>query len=301
MTKRPKHVELDRLTPEEVRAFKHEAGAVRARGAAQPRVIVAHGDSWFDYPIGTDIIDCLRKFHGYEVKNHAQAGDTLENLVYGTRFSPMDGYRALPSRFADVLDDLRSKRTRVLLFSGGGNDVAGEELAQFLEHAEVGLGVFRREHARHVIGVFFRKVLADMIRRASEASPSVQIFSHGYGYPVPDGRGIGLAIGLSFIGPWLRPALAAKRIDPRGEGVAIVRELIDLFNDMLASLDVEFENFHYIDLRGVVGTRASAWVNELHVRNSVYAAIADEFDARMRETGVWERRVGAQAAVRRRG
>jgi hypothetical protein len=217
----------------------------------------------------------------------------------------MDGYRAIPSRFADVLDDLRSTQARVLVFSGGGNDVAGEEFAQFLEHAAAGIGVFRRDHARHVIKVFFRRVLEDMIRRATEASPRVQIIAHGYGYPVPDGRGIGLAIGLSFIGPWLRPALAAKRIDPAGDGLAIIRELIDLFNEMLATLDVAFENFHYIDLRSVVGEGAKSWTNELHVRNSVYAKIADEFEARIRESGAIEavvaRRVSARAAGVERG
>lgn len=47
--------------------------------------IVAEGDSWFDYFPGTDFIDCLRKHHGYYLeKNYAKAGDTLENMIYGT-------------------------------------------------------------------------------------------------------------------------------------------------------------------------------------------------------------------------
>jgi hypothetical protein len=303
------YAKLDAMTPEQVRAFKSAAaGAAEITTAARrldrpakpERLIVAHGDSWFDYPIGTDIVDCLRKFHGYRVINHAQAGDTLENLVYGTRFNPTQGYRALPSRFEDVLDDLRRHKAKVLLFSGGGNDVAGEEFAQFLEHADANLGPFRRAHAEHVICVFFRRVLSDMIRRASDASPGVQIFTHGYGYPKPDGRGIGLAIGLSFIGPWLRPALAAKRIDPATDGVAIVGELIDMFNDMLAVVSQEHANVHHLDLRPVIGKGARAWINELHVRNSVYASIADLFDQRMREAGAWDGSAGARASRPRR-
>lgn len=296
MPSRRNHRGLDALTPEQVRAFKagaladtEGAPAARRLGArsAAERLVVAHGDSWFDYPIGTDIVDCLRKFHRYRVVNHARAGDTLENLVYGTRFDPRAGYRALPSRFEDVLGDLRRHRARVLLFSGGGNDVAGEEFAQFLEHAGARFGTLRRAHAEYVIRVIFRRVLSDMVRRATEAAPAVQIFSHGYGYPHPDGRGIGLAIGLSFIGPWLRPALAAKRIDPDTDGVAIVRELIDMFNDTLAAVANEHPNFHYVDLRAVVGDGVKAWVNELHVRNSVHAAIADTFAERIEGAVDW--------------
>lgn len=300
------HGGLDALTPEQVREFKADALActeaptarrLRGRPAAE-KLVVAHGDSWFDYPIGTDIIDCLRRFHGYRVVNHARAGDTLENLVYGTRFDPGRGYRALPSRFGDVLADLRKHRARVLLFSGGGNDVAGEEFAQFLEHAGADLGTLRRAHARHVIGVLFGRVLSDMVERATRAAPGVQVFSHGYGYPHPDGRGVGLGIGLSFIGPWLRPALAAKRIDAETEGASIVRELIDMFNDTLAQVARDHANFHYIDLRGVIGESPRAWVNELHVRNSVYGAVAGVFAERIERTVDWSVPPGVRAVRR---
>lgn len=294
MARRDRYAELDNLTPEQVRDFKRGASAPaaapqRAGARREQRLIVAEGDSWFDYPLGTDIIDCLRKFHGYTVINRAKAGDTLENMIYGTKFNPREGYRALPRSFHDVLADLKEHRPRAFLFSGGGNDIAGEEFAQFLEHAGTGLEPFRRAHALHVIDVFFRRGLERMIEEVSAAAPGVQIFTHGYGYPVPDGRGIGIAIGLSFIGPWLRPALAAKRIDHSNDGVRIIRELIGMFNDLLASLQATHANFHYIDLRGVVGEGARHWVNELHVRNSVYARIADAFHERMIAAGVWRK------------
>ena len=46
--------------------------------------IVAEGDSWFNYPLGIDIIDCLRGNHDYMINNYAKPGDTLENMIYGT-------------------------------------------------------------------------------------------------------------------------------------------------------------------------------------------------------------------------
>lgn len=312
MAARRDYSALDRLTPEQVREFKFAALAPSPRPRRAEPVstapLVALGDSWFDYPLGTDIIDCLRRHHHFTVANHSRAGDTIENMIYGTRFNPRRGYAPLPARLSDALADLDHRsRTPVLLVSGGGNDIAGNEFAQFLEHAESGLGLFRRDHARHVINVVFRRAYSDLIARAALASRRggrlVQIVSHGYGYPVPDGRGIGLAIGLSFIGPWLRPALAAKRIPVRPEGVAIIRELIDLFNDMLMSLDVEHENFHYVDLRELIARSGpDPWVNELHVRNSVYARIADALAARIREieSAVSPRAARGRARRRRR-
>jgi len=304
MKKLPGLKKLDRLTLEEVRAFKREAverqSVAKARAAAEERVIVAEGDSWFDYPVGVDVVDCLRRYHGYTVLNHSLAGDTLENMVYGSKVWPRRGYRAIPSRLNEVVADLKRTKARALVFSGGGNDIAGAEFAQFLEHQQTGLQVFRRGHAMHMIEVVFHKIMGDLIERVTAASPRVRIFTHGYGYPVPDGRGIGVAIGLSFIGPWLRPALAAKRIDAATEGTAIVRELIDMLNGMLASLELAHENFHYVDLRGLIGAGRGSWVNELHVKSSVCAAIAAALDARMRAEGVWETRAGPRGATNKK-
>ena len=43
--------------------------------------IVAEGDSWFDYPPGMDILDCLKKYYDYRIIRHADAGDTLLNMA----------------------------------------------------------------------------------------------------------------------------------------------------------------------------------------------------------------------------
>lgn len=86
---------MDKWSDEEVTNFKEEgkdkqlnqieikAGTLKfLHGSTK---IVAEGDSWFDYFPGTDLIDCLRKHHGYYLeKNYAKAGDTLENMIYGT-------------------------------------------------------------------------------------------------------------------------------------------------------------------------------------------------------------------------
>ena len=45
------------------------------------RLLVAEGDSWFDYP-GADVLDDLEDGYGYEVVSVANAGDTLESMAY---------------------------------------------------------------------------------------------------------------------------------------------------------------------------------------------------------------------------
>lgn len=85
---------MDKWSDEEITNFKEDgkdkqlkqievkAGTLKfLRGSTK---IVAEGDSWFDYLPGTDLVDCLRYHHGYYIKNYAKAGDTLENMIYGT-------------------------------------------------------------------------------------------------------------------------------------------------------------------------------------------------------------------------
>jgi hypothetical protein len=54
-----------------------------------------------------------------------------------------------------------------------------------------------------------------------------------------------------------------------------------MFNEMLAEVEGKNPNFHYIDVRGIV-TDAD-WVNELHVKSSCYARIADAFDVAIKK------------------
>ena len=41
--------------------------AVTASSGSSPNslIVISEGDSWFDYKISADLIDCLRRYHGY--------------------------------------------------------------------------------------------------------------------------------------------------------------------------------------------------------------------------------------------
>jgi hypothetical protein len=59
------------------------AAMLAATPAKRPFRLLAQGDSWFDYPPGTDLIDCLHRNHGHEIVNIAVAGSTLNDEAYG--------------------------------------------------------------------------------------------------------------------------------------------------------------------------------------------------------------------------
>jgi hypothetical protein len=85
-------------------------------GSYQGPLLAAEGDSWFQFPfVLKDVIDWT--FERYAVYCRSEAGDTLDNMV----------------RRAEYLDALERTGGRVLLLSGGGNDmVAGVNIAEHL-------------------------------------------------------------------------------------------------------------------------------------------------------------------------
>jgi hypothetical protein len=125
---------------------------------------------------------------------------------------------------------------------------------------------------------YFRNAFEEIIHSIWNIDSSINIITHGYGYAVPDGRAVVRFLGLSFVGPWLRPALTAKGYDQKNEREKIIWELIDIFNDMLDELanDDEQKRIHYINLRSSL--KLEDWENELHLKNSAYRRVAGIFD-----------------------
>jgi len=269
-----KYSEMDQWSDEDVAMFKEGANVGDLRSLIEkPLTVISEGDSWFNYKVSADLIDCLRRFHGYEIKNYATPGDTLENMIYGTQVNRQ--FERIPPQIKIVLERVRRDQPDVFLFSGAGNDVAGDQFGTFLHHAESGLGVLKRDFAINTITVEFRKFYQDLITRVTTAAPNTHIFTHGYGYARPTGEGVGV-LGVSFFGPWLLPALGNKGIDPNVEGKQVIEELINLLNEMLQCLDDEIDNFHYIDLRPFIND--DDWRDELHLKSSAYRLAADQFD-----------------------
>jgi hypothetical protein len=267
---------LDLLTPEEVTAFKiaaaNKSATANKAGFVAPPLNVAEGDSWFDFILGTDVIDCLRDRHGYQIQNFARAGDTLENMILGN-IVDANG-KSVPAGIQQVLLTIKQVKPRLLFFSGGGNDVVGEKLVTYLNHHDFDPNhPLQEAYVKYMFNEVFHGYLSILIKKVSEANPGTMIVMHGYGRPIPNGQGAGFW-GLSFVGPWMLPALMQKHI-PKDKHRELINRLIDEYNAMLAKLASEHpKQFVYVDLRSVISD--SDWRDELHLNNSAFARVADE-------------------------
>src|SRR5215212_8517824 len=191
-------------------------------------------------------------------------------MIYGTGINRQ--FQRVSPTIESVLRRIQALQPKVLLFSGGGNDVAGDAFEAYLNHKSSGLPALREPYVTEMLTSVFHTYFADLIAKVAAVSPGTHLLVHGYGHTVPTGRAVDFLF-LTFVGPWLRPALARKGIFDPVEQRAIVFTLIDRFNDLLAALARQHDHFHYIDLRALINPDTD-WVNELHLRNSAFARVA---------------------------
>lgn len=83
-------------------------------------------------------------------------------------------------------------------------------------------------------------------------------------------------------GPWLKPGFQKKGHDDIAKNTALIAELIDRFNTMLAAVTVlpEFAHVRYLDLRSTLkrdGTYKKHWDNELHPSGTGFDLVTKKF------------------------
>lgn len=257
------------VEPELVRA----AGGARSAG-----VVVAEGDSWFDYP-WTDVLRLLEDRHGYDVESVAHKGDRVEEMAYGG---------GQLEKFTRKIEKLlrRNIIPRAIVLSGGGNDVAGEEFATLLNHAGSAVTGLNDPVVQGVIDQRIRLAYITILSAVTQICEQriqrrIPILVHGYDYPVPDGRGF-LGGWWLLPGPWLAPGFRTKGYGRLADRKRIAKDLIDRFNTMLAGVAAlpELSHVKYIDLRNTLSSAADYrkwWENELHPTPEGFIRVADRF------------------------
>lgn len=257
--------------------------AARARVVARTLggVLVAEGDSWFDYPFH-DVLKKLEDVHDYEVESVAHMGDRVEDMAYAG--GQLD---ELLRRIEKVV--ARNQTPRAILLSGGGNDVTGEALALLIDHAMATPNPINEDIVRGMIDVRLRGAYLTILSAVTaicrkSVGRVVPILIHGYDYPVPDGRGV-LGGWGPLPGPWLEPPLRRKGYDDLARNVGILRILINRFNEMLATLPqvAGLGHVRHVDLRGTLSRQLANdkykndWGNELHPTSDGFARVAKKF------------------------
>lgn len=243
-------------------------------------VLIAEGDSWFDYPFH-DVLNDLEDLYGFDVESVAHKGDTVEDMAYSE--GQLDDFAR---RVEKVLRT--GVKPRAILLSGGGNDVVGDEFAILLNHASSGIAGLNESIVAGVVDQRVRDAYATILNAITAICESligepVPIVVHGYDYPVPDGRGFFGGWG-PLPGPWLDPGFRRKGYQTMVSRRPIVDALIDRFNAMLAQLAGRppFAHVRHLDLRGTLQTGStykSWWDNELHPTAKGFRAVTARFAA----------------------
>ncbi|HPI41048.1 MAG TPA: SGNH/GDSL hydrolase family protein [Pseudobdellovibrionaceae bacterium] len=246
--------------------------------------IVAEGDSWFAYPAITQVKNLIRHLQdrGYIITNLSTIGHTATEIVYGTILH--EKYNYWPFQQIDqTLEIIDQQEPDIVLFSAGGNDIAGDELGTYLNHYKSGLPVLKEGFLKHTIEESLRKAYVDFFTAVRSNNKKTQFIIHGYGYPPVNGDGVGLDLkSINFVGPWLKPAFSSRGFSDRRQNEREMRKVIDWFNDMLSGLADTYSYVHYVDLRKITDD-FSLWVNELHLTSHGYKLAAEAFDKKIQE------------------
>jgi hypothetical protein len=237
--------------------------------------LAAQGDSWFDYPF-FDVLERLEKVHGFDVESVAHRGETLEGMAYGL------GQGQKLARLFDWRASRGSGAPAAILLSGGGNDIAGDELAVLLNHRHSGLPPINEAMVDGLIEGRLRRALFTLVSGVTALCRvhfrhTPPVFLHGYGYAIPDGRGFWGGDGL-LPGPWLLPSLRKKgHIDP-AQNALVVRSLIDRFNAMVQSIPSMpgMGHVRVLDFRPVLvaSNHCEIWNDELHPTQKGFGLVA---------------------------
>lgn len=259
-----------RISPQRLRA---------AGGPGRAGVLVAEGDSWFDYP-WHDVLRMLEDRHGYDVESVAHKGDRVEDMAYSG---------GQLEEFTRLIEKLlrQSAIPSAILLSGGGNDVAGDTFGMLVNHARSARAGLNNDIVRGVIDDRVRNACVTIIAAVTQLArartgQTIPILIHGYDHAVPDGRGF-LGGWGPLPGPWLEPGFREKGFEELEQTTPMVADLIDRFNGMMKDVAATpgFAHVHYIDLRGTLANTRPGyktwWANELHPTERGFAAVADRF------------------------
>jgi len=265
------------------------------------KVILAEGDSWFNYPIIlTDIIDRIAMEKDFAVYSLASGGDWLLNMLTARHY----------------VEELSVLHPDVFLISGGGNDLVGSNrLAAMLEpsgccseyqqnewsqllikNAEKKCIPLDQEKfqsgVQHLSKDFFALLMffhlqyhfliGGILRNAMKEGDKffgIRIITQGYDYPIPSfDKSFGWNPLLWYVpfvrlflghGGWLKRPMLMRGIRDAAIQKNILYAMIYLFNEMMIETGKHFNkvlpgSIFHIDSRDSVGK--NGWTDELHPR-----------------------------------
>ncbi len=213
--------------------------------------ILALGDSWFWYPFNNLLNPIFNIWNGNRVIY--AIGDNGANLRdYLTKSRYRDNFLASLETY--------KRKTKLVLLSGGGNDIAGDDFKQLLkghcageQSAAACFASDQPDAIMNEFGVHYRNLVDAILNRADKAVLAV----HNYDYGFPNGRTI-----FGF-GSWLKKPMDDCAV-PAKYRIEIIRMLIDGLGAQLTQFERHNpEHVVFVRTAGTLKTE-SEWANELH-------------------------------------
>ena len=226
-------------------------------------LMISEGDSWFQHPLVEEIIDQLMKY--YNIYSLGEAGDEIRNYF-------------MKGKFYKALDDVQKKynRTpRILLLSGGGNDILGEQLLDFVRPKDqvkekMKPSDYFTDRFKHQLEIIM-EVYADIFATTKSKIPGIDIITHGYDYILP----------IEKKKSWVNQYLLQQGYTTEEERKKLITYLIDTFNQRLEALTKQYVYVHYINGRTAV--QPYQWYDEIHPNKKGFQQIVLKFRQKIRE------------------
>lgn len=271
-------------------------------------VIVAEGDSWFQYPsfgfwrlrfdAVTDVIDHLCRNRNVYMRSLASGGDWLSNMLHSREYIP----------------ELSSLEPHVFLFSGGGNDILGSgRVANMVKHLRrigemdswtndlvdvrtsdrpptaldfdpetysAGLRLLDKEFFTFMNLISVQYFLFFLGLTRTHKLSQMKIITQGYDYAIPRksrGRWWELRYWINHVvgsGKWLWEPMEAKALNNEQKRQAVYAMITEL-NELLVGFAASgiFKNLYHVDNRGTARS-VDDWFDEIHLTSRAFSRVA---------------------------
>ena len=230
-------------------------------------VMLTEGDSWFSYPLNANIADYIEMMSDFSILRLEHNGDEARDILAagGEQLKKLKYY-------------LKNYPVEALLLSAGGNDLVSGELSRLLAKRVNGATWQSTVNLAKLTTVLDDIVAAytRLLDARDTLRPKCVVLAHSYCYFAPNGRKATGPFGLLKAGPWMRPVLIARGIDPDTEGRDVARYLIDELHARLVALSAARSRFHVIDMRAALPADDVHWADEIHPSGTGFGKLAEQ-------------------------
>jgi hypothetical protein len=230
-------------------------------------VIITEGDSWFSYPLNANIADYIEMMHDFSILRLEHNGDEAREIL-----------GAGSEQLKKIKYYLKNYPVDALLLSAGGNDLVAEELGKVLEKKVNGNSWQSSVKLATLTSVLddIVSAYARLLDARDSLRPTCVVVAHSYCYFQPTGRKATGPFGLLKAGPWMRPVMVAKGIDPDTEGRDLARYLVDELHARLMALATVRRRFHVVDMRSALPADDVHWADEIHPSGTGFRRLAED-------------------------